>query len=167
MAVMKPPTVRLKLAPVLVAGDLAKLLEACMGRDFSNVRDAAIIWLLASSGAGLAEIAGLTVFCGLLWSDHPHPTPGDCPDQPFRPEHVERLHDRVHRDPVLLAQCLGRRQWRPWRVLARADTRPQQVCQLLIGRPPGHRVDHEPRLRITRLARCMGLTWLTWLSLIA
>jgi hypothetical protein len=31
MAVMKPPTVRLKLAPVLVAGDLEKLLEACTG----------------------------------------------------------------------------------------------------------------------------------------
>lgn len=61
MAGMAPPAVPPKLVPVLAAGELGQLLAACTGRDFTAIRDRAIIALFASSGARLSEIASLKV----------------------------------------------------------------------------------------------------------
>ena len=46
--------------PVAVSTS-GKLLDTCKGRDFVNVRDEAIIRLLANTGARLSEVAGLRI----------------------------------------------------------------------------------------------------------
>lgn len=61
MTGMKPPAVPQKLVPVLGDGELEKLLATCKIRHFTDLRDQAIILMFASSGARLAEIAGLKV----------------------------------------------------------------------------------------------------------
>ena len=63
MAGMTPPSVPQKLVPVLGDDELPKLLATCEGKIKTewDVRDRAIILLFASSGARLAEIAGLRV----------------------------------------------------------------------------------------------------------
>jgi len=59
---MKPPAVPSKVVPVIPGDDVAALLAACSGKEFEQLRDTAIIRLLASSGARRAEIAGLRTF---------------------------------------------------------------------------------------------------------
>ena len=66
MAGLKPPVVPQKLVPVLADGELERLLGTCgtssqSRRRFADTRDRAIIMMFASSGARLAEIAGLKI----------------------------------------------------------------------------------------------------------
>jgi site-specific recombinase XerD len=62
MATMRPPTVPETPVPVVPIEDLRKLLRACEGRDFLELRDTAVIRLmLEPGGMRRAEIAGLTV----------------------------------------------------------------------------------------------------------
>ncbi len=51
----------IKLIPVMREADTAKLLEACRGRGFANLRDEALIRLYANTGAGLSELGNLLV----------------------------------------------------------------------------------------------------------
>jgi site-specific recombinase XerD len=60
-ATLRPPTVPEKPVPVLTEDDIAKLLTACTGKEFVNVRDAAMIRLLLDSGIRRAELMGLLV----------------------------------------------------------------------------------------------------------
>jgi site-specific recombinase XerD len=62
MATMRPPTVPETPVPVVPVEDLRKLLKACEGRDFLDLRDTALIRLmLEPGGMRRAEIAGLSV----------------------------------------------------------------------------------------------------------
>jgi site-specific recombinase XerD len=61
MTGMKPPPVPEKLVPVLAKGELQKLLDTCRTKSFTDMRDRALIMMFWSSGARLAEIAGLSV----------------------------------------------------------------------------------------------------------
>jgi site-specific recombinase XerD len=62
MATMRPPTIPEKPVPVVPLDDLRKLLKACEGRDFLELRDTALIRLmLEPGGMRRAEIVGLTV----------------------------------------------------------------------------------------------------------
>lgn len=60
MAKMSPPAVPLNSVPVLSDEDLARLLKACEGADFTSRRDMAIIRLFISTGMRRAELAALT-----------------------------------------------------------------------------------------------------------
>jgi site-specific recombinase XerD len=62
MTTMRPPAVEEQPVPVVPVDDLRKLLRACEGRDFLDLRDAALIRLmLEPGGMRRAEVAGLTV----------------------------------------------------------------------------------------------------------
>lgn len=61
MARMKPPKVPEQPVPVLSDADLAAMLKARSGADFTSRRDTALLRLLLDSGCRLAEVAGLTV----------------------------------------------------------------------------------------------------------
>jgi site-specific recombinase XerD len=62
MATMRPPSIPERPVPVVPVDDLRKLLKACEGRDFLELRDAAIIRLmLEPGGMRRAEVAGLNV----------------------------------------------------------------------------------------------------------
>lgn len=62
MATMRPPSIPDKPVPVIPLDDLRKLLKACEGREFLELRDAAIIRLmLEPGGMRRAEAVGLTV----------------------------------------------------------------------------------------------------------
>jgi site-specific recombinase XerD len=62
MATMRPPTVPEVPVPVVLVDDLRRLLKACEGRDFLDLRDTALIRLmLEPGGMRRAEIVGLTV----------------------------------------------------------------------------------------------------------
>src|SRR5262249_44350988 len=54
----KTPT---KLVPVLGDEDTGRLLAACKGTGFTNVRDEALIRLYASTGARLSEVGNLLI----------------------------------------------------------------------------------------------------------
>ncbi len=58
---MKPPRVPPKAVPVIGDADLLRLLKACEGREFADLRDTAIIRLLLDTGLRRAELASLTV----------------------------------------------------------------------------------------------------------
>jgi site-specific recombinase XerD len=62
MTGMEPPRVAAKLVPIIPSSDLDAILAACKGRGFDELRDTAVIRLLASSGARRAEVAGLRTF---------------------------------------------------------------------------------------------------------
>jgi integrase/recombinase XerC len=56
-----PPFVPEKVVPVLSVEQIRSLLDSCAGREFTQVRDIAIIRLLLDSGGRLGEVAGLGV----------------------------------------------------------------------------------------------------------
>ena len=56
---MRPPKIPEKFPPVLTTIDLQKLIAACKGPDFADVRDEAIIRVFIDTGARLSEIANL------------------------------------------------------------------------------------------------------------
>jgi site-specific recombinase XerD len=62
MATMRPPTIPEKPVPVVSVEELRRLLKACEGRDFLELRDTALIRLmLEPGGMRRAEIVGLRV----------------------------------------------------------------------------------------------------------
>jgi integrase/recombinase XerC len=58
---VKQPQTPRKLIPVLDEDDTKKLLDACRGKDFLNLRDQALIRLYYNTGARLSEVANLAV----------------------------------------------------------------------------------------------------------
>jgi len=58
---MKPPTVPAKLVPVIPSDEWSKLIAACSGKRFTDVRDKAIFQFFRSTGARRAEIASLRI----------------------------------------------------------------------------------------------------------
>lgn len=61
MAKMKPPQVPEQPVPVLTDAQVKALLDTCKTKTFLDVRDTAIIRLLADTGMRRAELLGLTV----------------------------------------------------------------------------------------------------------
>lgn len=61
MTRMRPPKLDTNHIPIIPTGDLRALFDACKGNDFEARRDTAIMRLLLSTGARLAEIADLTL----------------------------------------------------------------------------------------------------------
>lgn len=61
MTGMKPPKVDDKLVPVIPESDWQKIIEACSGKRFYDIRDKAIMLLFHSSGARRSEIANLNL----------------------------------------------------------------------------------------------------------
>jgi site-specific recombinase XerD len=59
MQKLQPPTVPESVIEVVSDDDLRRLLASCAGRDFENIRDAALLRLMMESGIRLAEAAGL------------------------------------------------------------------------------------------------------------
>lgn len=58
---MKPPHVPEQPVPILTDDELRRLLAACKGKEFEDVRDTAIIRVLLDTGLRRAEIAGLHI----------------------------------------------------------------------------------------------------------
>jgi site-specific recombinase XerD len=58
---VRAPHVPGKLVPVIPESDMSKLLAACRGKRFTNVRDTAIVRFFASTGCRRMEVAGLKV----------------------------------------------------------------------------------------------------------
>jgi site-specific recombinase XerD len=58
---VRQPKTPTKLVPVMREADTAKVLEACRGRGFANLRDEALIRLYANTGARLSEVGNLLV----------------------------------------------------------------------------------------------------------
>jgi site-specific recombinase XerD len=58
---VRQPKTPTKLIPVLRDDDTRRLLDACRGTGFVNLRDEALIPLYASTGARLSEVGNLTV----------------------------------------------------------------------------------------------------------
>lgn len=58
---VRQPKTEQKLIPVLGDADTAKILATCKGKQFTDLRDEAIIRVLFNTGARLAEVARLTV----------------------------------------------------------------------------------------------------------
>ncbi len=58
---IRQPKTPTKLVPVMREADPAKVLEACRGRGFANLRDEALIRLYANTGARLSEVGNLLV----------------------------------------------------------------------------------------------------------
>ena len=61
MARLRPPILPEEPPPVVAEQDLHRVLATCNGRLFNDVRDSAIIRLLADSGPRRAELLGLRV----------------------------------------------------------------------------------------------------------
>ncbi len=61
MTGMKPPTVPEKLVPVIPKDEWGKLVDACQGKRFTDIRDRAIFQFFRATGARRAEVAGLKV----------------------------------------------------------------------------------------------------------
>jgi integrase/recombinase XerC len=61
MARMKPPVITEKAIPVLTDDTLKKLLRACAGREFTELRDTAIIRVLIDTGMRREEVATILV----------------------------------------------------------------------------------------------------------
>ena len=59
MARMKPPVITEKAVPILSDGTLKKLLRACAGREFTELRDTAIIRVLIDTGMRREEVASI------------------------------------------------------------------------------------------------------------
>jgi site-specific recombinase XerD len=58
---VRQPKTEQKLIPVLGDADTAKILATCQGKQFTDLRDEAIIRVLFNTGARLAEVAGLAL----------------------------------------------------------------------------------------------------------
>jgi len=58
---VRQPKTPQKLVPVMRDEDTRRLLEACKGTGFVNLRDEALIRLYASTGARLSEVGNLTI----------------------------------------------------------------------------------------------------------
>jgi len=56
---VKQPKTGMPLIPILGDEDTAKILATCKGKEFTQVRDEAIIRVLYNTGARLSEVAGL------------------------------------------------------------------------------------------------------------
>lgn len=61
LAGVRPPEVPEKLTPILGEDDVRRLLASCAGPRFVDVRDLALIHVLADTGARRSEVAGATV----------------------------------------------------------------------------------------------------------
>ena len=61
MARMKPPVITEKTVPILADDTLKKLLRACAGREFTELRDTAIIRVLIDTGMRREEVATIVV----------------------------------------------------------------------------------------------------------
>jgi site-specific recombinase XerD len=61
MAKMKPPIVPEQPVPILPDDAITKLLAACKGPEFDDLRDEVVLRLFIDTGMRLAEMAGLTV----------------------------------------------------------------------------------------------------------
>lgn len=61
MARMRPPRVPEKPVPVIADDDLRRLLKACEGRGYLELRDMAIVRLFIATGCRLSEIAALAL----------------------------------------------------------------------------------------------------------
>jgi integrase len=61
MAKMRPPHVPEQPVPIITPDEQRRLLGACAGKAYSDVRDLAIILVFIDTGARLAELAGLQV----------------------------------------------------------------------------------------------------------
>ena len=61
MAGMAMPPAQAKPVPVLTDDDLAALLKACTGRDFTHRRDEAVIRMLLDCGLRVSELCGITL----------------------------------------------------------------------------------------------------------
>ena len=59
MARMRPPVITEKPVPVLTDDTLKKLLRACAGKEFTELRDTAILRMLIDTGMRREEIAGI------------------------------------------------------------------------------------------------------------
>lgn len=58
---MSPPRLDLTPVPVVPQEDLRKLLRACSGKAFENLRDTALVRLFISTGARLSEVADILI----------------------------------------------------------------------------------------------------------
>jgi integrase len=58
---VRQPKTPKRLVPVIAADETTRILQACKGRSFAQVRDEAIIRVLANTGARLSEVTGLGV----------------------------------------------------------------------------------------------------------
>jgi integrase/recombinase XerC len=58
---VRQPKTPTKLVPVMRQDDTAKVLDACKGKGFANLRDEALIRLYANTGARLSEVGNLLV----------------------------------------------------------------------------------------------------------
>ncbi|GAA1838042.1 tyrosine-type recombinase/integrase [Microlunatus capsulatus] len=61
MRTLSPPVLKAKPVPVITDLELAALLKACAGKEFSDRRDEAMVRLLLDCGVRVAELCGLTV----------------------------------------------------------------------------------------------------------
>ena len=61
MARMKPPVITEKAIPILSDDTLKKLLRACAGREFTELRDTAIVRVLIDTGMRREEVATIMV----------------------------------------------------------------------------------------------------------
>jgi site-specific recombinase XerD len=69
MTRMRPPKIAEKLPPVLTTEDLQKLIAACKGPTFEDLRDEAIVRVFIDTGARLSEIANLQLVTDSEGSD--------------------------------------------------------------------------------------------------
>jgi site-specific recombinase XerD len=58
---VRQPKTPTKLVPVMREAETSKVLEACRGKGFANLRDEALIRLYANTGARLSEVGNLLV----------------------------------------------------------------------------------------------------------
>jgi site-specific recombinase XerD len=58
---LPPPKIDAKVVPTLTADELRALLSACKGKDFRDIRDTAIVRLMAEAGLRAGECVGLQV----------------------------------------------------------------------------------------------------------
>ncbi len=58
---MSPPKQEEKITPIPDDASIKKLLDTCKGKEFTDIRDDAIIRFMLATGSRLAEVAGLTL----------------------------------------------------------------------------------------------------------
>ncbi|GAA1428496.1 tyrosine recombinase XerC [Microlunatus lacustris] len=61
MRTLSPPALKAKPVPVITDDELAALLKACTGKEFSDKRDEALVRMLLDCGVRVSELCGLTV----------------------------------------------------------------------------------------------------------
>jgi site-specific recombinase XerD len=57
----KPPKLDVKVVPVLTEDHITKLLKACAGKNFRDIRDTAIVRLMVETGARSGEVIAMTL----------------------------------------------------------------------------------------------------------